>query len=153
VTEQHIFKAMYERGDQQNIRREGFSMFDMKSYLEANDFEANGYRAPLEKLSKVGVPAITLIQDNGYNHFVVVKGLRNGDVLVGDPSVGTRAIPRDKFDAMWRNRILFVVTNREKALFNIALDWRAQKKAPLDLGISRDSLVNGTLLRRGPNDF
>jgi uncharacterized protein len=153
VNEQQVFKAMYERGDQQKIRREGFSMLDMKSYLQAEGFEANGYRAPLEELEKANMPAITLIQDNGYYHFVVVKGLRGKDVLIGDPSMGTRVIPRERFEAMWKNRILFVVINKDRAAFNTAFDWRAQKKAPLDSAIYRDGLVSGTLLRRGPNDF
>ncbi len=153
VNEQQVFRAMYERGDQQKIRREGFSMLDMKSYLQANGFEGNGYRAPLDVLADANRPAIALIQDNGYHHFVVVKGLRDKDVLIGDPAMGSRVIPRQKFETMWKNRILFVVVNKGGAAFNTAFDWRAQKKAPLESAITRDSLVNGTLLRRGPMDF
>ncbi len=44
---------------------------------------------PLEKLDNEGVPAIVLINERGYHHFVVVKGYKNGRVLVGDPARGT----------------------------------------------------------------
>ena len=90
MTEQAVFEEMYARGDQDKIRKEGFSLLDMKRYLEARGFEANGYEAPLDKLVGAGIPAIVLINDNGYNHFVVIKGMRGERVLIGDPSGGTR---------------------------------------------------------------
>lgn len=154
VTEQAVFTAMYERGDQQKIRREGFSLLDMKVYLEENGYQADGYYMSLDKLAQFNVPAIVLIRDNAYNHFVVVKGVRDGKVLVGDPSVGARVIERRKFESMWLNRIVFAVSNnRDAAAFNTSADWRADRKAPLYMAISRESLAAITLLRPGRNDF
>lgn len=93
VDEGAVFKAMWEKGDQSKIRREGFSLPDIKHYLEDIDYSADGCMAPLEKLASVGVPAIVLIRDNGYNHFVVVRGIQDGKVAVADPSMGVRVIP------------------------------------------------------------
>ena len=81
VSEQEVFVAMFRRGDQAKIRAEGFSLLDMKQYLADQGYQADGFEAPLEALASVGVPAITLVNENGYNHFVVVKGLRDGRVL------------------------------------------------------------------------
>ena len=39
VSEQTVFEAMYALGDQAKIRREGFSLLDMKNYLKAQGFE------------------------------------------------------------------------------------------------------------------
>lgn len=154
VTEQAIFKAMYEKGDKEKIRREGFSLLDMKGYLEANGFHAEGYRASLDKLAQADIPAIVLIKDNGYNHFVLIKGIGFGRVLIGDPAAGTRIILRSEFDKMWTNGILFAINNvREKGNFNRVLEWRVRARAPLSDAINRDNLANITLMRPGPNDF
>ena len=107
VTEETVFVAMYEKGDQPKIRREGFSLFDMKRYLENHGFQADGFEAPLDKLESAGIPAIVLINENGYNHFVVVKGVRDGRVLVGDPSGGTRAMAQAAFERLVDERDTF----------------------------------------------
>ncbi len=154
VTEETVFVAMYEKGDQPKIRREGFSLFDMKRYLENNGFEADGFEAPLDKLESAGIPAIVLINENGYNHFVVVKGMRGGRVLVGDPSGGTRALAQAAFEAMWTNGILFVISNRQElAKFNLASEWSAVPRAPIASGIGREGLAGLVIPKAGPSDF
>jgi predicted double-glycine peptidase len=154
VTEQVVFEEMFSRGDQEKIRREGFSLLDMKRYLEAHGFAADGFEAPLDKLAGAGIPAIVLINDRGYNHFVVIKGIRDGRVLVGDPSGGTRALARDAFESMWVNHILFVISNRQDiAGFNLASDWRVAVQAPLARGISREGLGGVVIPKLGAGDF
>jgi predicted double-glycine peptidase len=154
VSEADVFVQMYDNGDQAKIRHEGFSLLDMRRYLQSKGFQADGFELPLEKLEEEGVPAIVLLNDRGYRHFVVVKGLRDGRVLLGDPARGTRAMPRSRFEALWDNRVLFVVHNRrEQASFNNPADWRTAPPAPLDMGIQRDGLYNITAPRRGPRDI
>jgi predicted double-glycine peptidase len=154
VTEQTAFEEMYARGDQLKIRREGFSLFDMKRYLENHGFQADGFEAPLDKLESAGIPAIVLINENGYNHFVVVKGVREGRVLVGDPSGGTRAMTQVAFESLWTNGILFVISNRQElAKFNVAAEWNAVPRAPLASGISREGLAGLVIPKAGPSDF
>ena len=154
VDERKVFLEMYAQGDQAKIRQQGFSLLDMRRYLQSAGFEADGFELPLEKLAEEGLPAIVLLNDRGYRHFVVVKGLRNGRVLLGDPARGTRAMPRSRFEALWDNRVLFVVHNqRDRARFNQLADWRTAPPAPMDLGIQRDGLRNVTLPRRGPGDI
>jgi uncharacterized protein len=154
VSEMEVFLQMYNNGDQAKIRREGFSLLDMRRYLKSKGFEADGFELPLDKLLEEGVPAIVLLNDRGYRHFVVVKGMRNGRVLLGDPAKGTRAMPRSRFEALWDNRVLFVVHNRrELARFNQGSDWRTAPPAPLDMGIQRDGLRNIAMPKRGPGDI
>jgi predicted double-glycine peptidase len=155
VSEETVFKEMWETGDQEKIRREGFSLLDMKVYLQSKGYNANGYVAPVDKLVEAGIPAIAMINDNGYNHFVVVKGIRNEKVLIGDPSAGARILSRADFDRMrLKNNILFVIIGkREQAVFNAENDWQIRPKAPLSIATSPDILSNIGLLRRGANDF
>lgn len=154
VGEADVFRQMYAAGDQAKIRSEGFSLLDMRRYLESRGFRADGFLLPLDKLLEEGLPAIVLINDRGYRHFVVVRGLRNGRVLVGDPARGSRTIPRRDFEAMWDNKVLFVVHNRrELASFNQARDWNAAPLAPMELGIQRQGLQDVVIPRRGPGDI
>lgn len=154
VTEQKVFEAMYALGEPEKIKKEGFSLLDMKRYLESHGFAADGYEAPLEKLASAGIPAIVLINDNGYNHFVVVKGIRDERVLLGDPSGGTRAMSRKAFEAIWVNHILFVITShQETARFNDGADWRVAVRAPLADGVDRDSAARLVMPKFGAGDF
>lgn len=154
VSESTVFDAMYRQGDQQKIQREGFSLLDMKRFLKSRGFEADGFEQPLDKLLEARVPAIVLINENGYHHFVVVKGLRGNRVLIGDPANGTRAVPRAAFEASWQGRLLFVIHNRmEQAQFNLAADWRGAPQAPLAAGVNRGGLAGITMPALGPGDF
>jgi len=126
----------------------------MKLFLENHGFQADGFQQPLESLQNSGLPAIVLIGENGYLHFVVVKGLRDGRVLLGDPSTGTRAMSRSRFESIWVNKLMFVVHNKQDvARFNTAQDWRAAPRAPLGVGVSRDGLHNLTMPKFGPGEF
>ena len=145
---------MFRRGDQAKIRVEGFSLLDMKRYLEAHGFQADGFQESLDKLAAAHIPAIVLINENGYHHFVVVKGVRDGRVLIGDPAGGTRAVTRAAFETAWVNHILFVITNPQKAAeFNATADWQAAPAFPLAEGISRTGLAGIVMPKLGPSDF
>jgi predicted double-glycine peptidase len=154
VNEQTVFEEMFRNGDRQRIQEAGFSLLDMKRYLHAHGFEADGFEASLDKLESAGIPAIVLINESGYNHFVVIKGVRDGRVLIGDPAGGTRVMTQPVFEAMWVNRILFVIGNKQGlAQFNLASDWRTAPRAPLDDGLKRDGLSGVVLPKLGPGDF
>ncbi|MCB4858174.1 C39 family peptidase [Sphingobium sp. PNB] len=124
-TEQSIFLGMWRDGDREQIRKQGFSLLDMKRYLAARGIGSDGYQVTLQQIAATRIPGIALINMNGYLHFVVVKGVENGQVMVGDPSLGIRLISARRFQAMW-NRILFVVNDRPeaaKASFGKDSDW------------------------------
>ncbi|MFL9999050.1 C39 family peptidase [Paraburkholderia sediminicola] len=154
TTEQTAFAAMFATGDQEKIRKEGFSLLDIKRFLEANGFIADGYELPLEKLEQAHTPAIVLITEHGYHHFVVVKGARNSRVLVGDPATGTRAMSRESFEQKWQDRVLFVIHNKhELATFNDPRDWHVAPEAPLYMGIPREGLFSVVVPKLGPGEF
>jgi uncharacterized protein len=154
VNEQVVFEQMYTHGDRQKINKEGFSLLDIKLYLASIGFDADGFRASLDQLQKANLPAIVLIEDRGYHHFVVIKGIRYGRVLVGDPARGTRAIPLDRFDQLWKNGLVFVIHNRRQyARFNTDSDWHNAPVAPLGIGIDRRGLDTITMSKYGPGDI
>jgi predicted double-glycine peptidase len=154
VDEQTLFKDMFIHGDQQKIRREGFSLLDMQRYLAKRGFQADGFELPLQKLFDAKLPAIVLINEKGYHHFVVIKGEQDGRILLGDPSSGTRAVAREHFEQVWANKMLFVIHDTPGApAFNNLADWRAAPRAPLGDGVSNTAQQLATLPKLGPGDF
>jgi len=154
VTEQQVFQQMYLHGNQEKIRKEGFSLLDMKRFLMARGFQADGFALPLQQLAAAGLPAIVLLNDKGYQHFVVIKGMTGERILVGDPASGARAMPRAAFEAAWVGKLLFVVHGYPGAArFNVTAEWRAAPAAPLAAVVARDSMGALTLPKFGPGDF
>ena len=133
--EQAAFKHMWEAGDQEAIRKVGFSMLDMKSYLADIGLRAEGYRLGKDGLLKLDRPAIALLNLKGYQHFVVVKGVRNGRVLVGDPMLGLNEYALADFMNVWNGIALIVVKEGHAApAFNLAGDWGPWSIAPMEDG-------------------
>lgn len=151
--EAEVFDAMFAIGDRKKIMAQGFSLLDMKRFLDARGYTADGFRVPLEKLSEVGVPAIVLLNLQGYKHFVVIKGVTPEDVLVGDPSRGIQRYKRAEFEELLENDIVFVIrtkTDIAQANFNLVSDWGAHPKAPFGAALSPNSLANITIYLPGP---
>ena len=133
VTEVAVFQDMFARGDQERIRAAGFSLFDMQQFLLRQGLQSNGFRVTLDQMVNAAVPAITLINANGYMHFVVVRGIRENRVLIADPNRGTVAVDRAVFESQW-NGVAFVITDQmeeAKATFNRDQDWAALPRAPV----------------------
>lgn len=135
VTETQAFRSMYEQGDQAKIRAVGFSMLDMKRYLESVGYRADGFRISLDRLAQMRVPAIALITRNGYKHFVVIKGVRGDKVLLGDPSRGLEIHSRAEFESWWNGIALAVRAgpgSGGELNFNRDDEWRPWAAAPTD---------------------
>lgn len=146
VTEFEVFKAMYDIGDQKRIQSYGFSLLDMKRYLESKGLRSDGFRIEIDRLEKAGVPALTLINTHGYKHFVLIKGISRDEIVVGDPALGVRVMPREDFLKMW-NGIAFVIrsdVSMGRRHFNLAQDWGVRKRAPFGSALSRQSLASFT---------
>ena len=154
VSEQQVFESMFLNGDQAKIRKEGFSLLDMQRYLAGKGFRADGFQLPLQKLVDAKLPAIVLIADKGYHHFVVIKGVSDGRILVGDPSSGARAMTRAAFERIWESKLLFVIHGHPgAAAFNQLNEWRAAPAAPLAEAVHRDAMGAITIPKLGPGDF
>lgn len=154
VTERVVFERMYLAGDQAKIRREGFSLLDMKRYLATLGLQADGFTLPLQKLLEARVPAIVLVSTRGYNHFVVIKGMQDGRVLLGDPAAGTHALPREDFEQMWIGKLLFVIRDYPgQPAFNSSADWQAAPRIALAEAASRSGPGQLALPKLGPSDF
>jgi predicted double-glycine peptidase len=96
-----------------------------------------------------------MIQTEGYKHFVVLKGVRDGRVLIGDPASGLKVMTRTDFEKIWEG-IFFIITNEAatgRQAFNRDDEWALVAKAPVKEGVQAPGLGDFTLSLPGMNDF
>ena len=108
VDEEHVIKGMLVNSDQGLVRTQGFSMLDMKRYVESIGMRARGYRIPPDKLEAVTIPVVVLMEIRGYKHFVVMQRAQKGWVYIGDPVLGHKRYTHDDFVKGW-NGIVFAI--------------------------------------------
>ena len=108
VDEDHVIKGMLVNADHNLVRTQGFSMLDMKRYIESIGMRARGYRIPAEKLDAVTIPVVVLMEIRGYKHFVVMQRAKKDWVYIADPVLGHKRYTRDDFVKGW-NGIVFAI--------------------------------------------
>lgn len=142
VDEAAVLDEVLRYADPETVRESGLSLLDLKSYLARHGYRAEGFRTTLDRLELAAVPAITLINTEGYAHFVVIRGLRDGQVLVADPALGNRILARDAFERIWSGILLVVTSHAEQGrmAFNLDRHWRLRPAAPVDLALLGPSL-------------
>ncbi|MGF1610356.1 MAG: C39 family peptidase [Kiloniellales bacterium] len=156
TSEGEVFDEMYRAGDQEKVRERGFSMLDMKHYMEAQGYRVDGFRAELDVIEEIGVPIITLISIRGYRHFVVIKGIENGEVLVGDPALGLKTFSKDAFAKGWSGVALAIRSHAKtgRTAFNQEEDKKYKRPlAPVGQALLRDTLSSFTLMLPGRGEF
>jgi uncharacterized protein len=98
--------------------REGFSLFDLKRFADGRGYKGVGYgRLTLERLVEKA-PIIVPIKTNGYNHFVIFRGMLGNRVLLADPAWGNRTMRIEEFENSWIDapeigRVGFIVNSRD----------------------------------------
>lgn len=110
TNEKWVMDGMLAMADPELVSQYGFSMLDMKNYVEMLGMEAKGFQVSAEDITELTIPAIVLLNLNGFHHFVVLKKIDEQlRVYLADPALGNKIIPMDKFLAGWNNIILAVV--------------------------------------------
>jgi uncharacterized protein len=99
-------------------RRMGFSLLDLKRYVDARGYRGTGFgRLELRHLEE-RAPIMVPIDTHGYNHFVVFRGRLGNGVLLADPAFGNRTMTVDRFMRAWivypaLGRVGFVVERND----------------------------------------
>lgn len=128
------FQAMWKLGDQEAIKKVGFSMLDMRNYLQSIGYRAEGFKLRPEQLIEVKRPVIVLLDLDGFKHFVVVKGQTKDEVLVGDSVLGITKYSNEDFAKHWNGVALAIVDGpiERRPAYNLARDWNPWSVAPTD---------------------
>jgi uncharacterized protein len=81
--------------------RQGFSLLDLKRYVDGRGYEGIGYgKLSIDDLIE-RAPIMVPIDTNGYNHFVIFRGIAGNRVLLADPAWGNRTMTVDAFKKSW----------------------------------------------------
>jgi len=126
MNERQSFAAMWKAGDQAAIRKQGFSLLDMKTYRGTIGYRAEGFRLNVKDLPKIRRPLVLLLDLRGFKHFVVLKGVAGDQVLVGDPMLGLTKYPMPEFSRYWNGVALAIMRSPGNVApgFNLASDWQ-----------------------------
>ena len=96
-------------------KRGGFSLFDLKRFVNAVGLEGLGYgEMTLDDLETFGIPAILPVRIKDFDHFVIFRKRLGDKVIIGDPSFGNISFSSDVFPQMWKSRIAFYVVSAEE---------------------------------------
>lgn len=109
VDEATVIEGMMGLADPEVVQARGFSLLDIKRYVESLGMRGRGYRIDEARLRALRVPGLALVDVRGYRHFVVLKQVVGEHVEVADPILGNRSVPMDEFLESWPSRAIFIV--------------------------------------------
>ncbi len=82
-------------------QRHGFSLLDLKRYTDQHGYKGIGYGKLTLADLKRKAPILVPLRLNGYNHFVVFRGMAGNRVLLADPAWGNRTLLENDFITAW----------------------------------------------------
>ena len=106
VSEQEVARALIRReeylANPEVVKiRQGFSLLDLKRYADGRGYIGIGYgQLSFEDLIDLA-PIMVPVNFNGYNHFVVFRGVVGDRVVLADPAWGNRTMPVERFEDSW----------------------------------------------------
>ncbi|OJA07361.1 peptidase C39 [Halomonas sp. QHL1] len=121
VTEVDVLEGMFAVSDPEIARRMGFSLLDLRNYVESIGLRARGYEIEGDALDAVSIPVIVLLDLAGYQHFVVMKKVVGDRVYIGDPALGNKVMDRSEFIDSWNN-VIFAVIGENFDTHTVLLD-------------------------------
>jgi predicted double-glycine peptidase len=147
INEDVVLAGLFQVSEPSEVMRKGFSLLDIKNYVETLDMRGRGYRVTAKDLEKVKIPTIVLLDIKGYKHFVVFKKATQEKVYVADPALGNKIMDMDDFLAGW-NGVLFAVIGKGFDLDSVLLRPREALTAR-NLGSVHASIKRVDLLEFG----
>jgi uncharacterized protein len=90
--------------------RGGFSLLDLKRFAQARGYHADGFTGmSIQELASQKTAVIVPIRLKGFDHFIVVRQIVDGRVIVADPGFGNLTMRVDRFQQLWKEGIVFIV--------------------------------------------
>lgn len=128
VTEDDMLDGLFAVSDIELVREQGFSLLNIKHYVERIGLRGRGYRVEPDTLGEIKIPTIVLLDLKGYKHFVVLKKTTADKVYLADPALGNTIMAKDEFLESW-NGIVFAIIGRGFNRASVLLDPRRQLTA------------------------
>lgn len=124
ISETEVVRGLLSVSDPVVARERGFSLLDIKRYVEFFGMRGRGYRVGVQDLLRIRIPTIVLLDIGGYKHFVVLKETTAQHAYIADPALGNRRMALQEFGAAW-NGIVFAVIGKDFERDSVLLDRKA----------------------------
>ncbi|MBB5470698.1 hypothetical protein HDG32_006850 [Paraburkholderia sp. CI2] len=111
IPETELIRRMMVFSTPEVVVKNGFSMLDMKHFVETIGLRGRGFRVNVEALHHLQIPVMVLMNIDGYEHFVIVKHAQDGRVFIADPALGNRIVLEEDFAKTW-NGLVFAVLGK-----------------------------------------
>jgi hypothetical protein len=109
IPETELIRRMMVFSSPDIVVKNGFSMLDMKKFVETIGLRGRGFRVNTDALYHLQVPVMVLMNIDGYEHFVIVKHAESGRVFIADPALGNRILLEEDFSKTWNGLVFAVV--------------------------------------------
>ena len=108
ITELDTIKGLSTVSDPELVKQRGYSLLDIRSYVETLGLRGRGYKISAATLDALRIPTIALLEIRGYSHFVVLRRTEGDTVYIGDPALGNQTMSREDFIDGWNGTIFAV---------------------------------------------
>ena len=139
IPEPELIRQMMVFSTPEVVVKNGFSMLDMKKFVETIGLRGRGFRVNTDALYHLQIPVLVLMNIDGYEHFVIVKHAENGRIFIADPALGNRIVAEEDFAKTW-NGLVFAVLGKPFLEDSPLL----QNNESLALKLRENALLNGT---------
>ena len=110
--------------DMTKTTKDGTTFFGISSAAESLGLTTKSYKVDdIDKIKKIIPPILCQINNNGYNHFIVIYKIYNNRLLIMDPSKGKEVIDLFDFNNIWTGYIMLfeknlpLINNKENKIF------------------------------------
>lgn len=110
--------------DMTKTTKDGTTFFGIFSAAESLGLTTKSYKVDeIDKIKKIIPPILCQINNNGYNHFIIIYKIYNNHLLIMDPSKGKEVIDLFDFNNIWTGYIMLfeknlpLINNKENKIF------------------------------------
>ena len=110
--------------DMTKTTKDGTTFFGISSAAESLGLTTKSYKVDdIDKIKKIIPPILCQINNNGYNHFIIIYKIYNNHLLIMDPSKGKEVIDLFDFNNIWTGYIMLfeknlpLINNKENKIF------------------------------------
>ena len=147
ISEMAVLKAVDQVLTAEEIQdraKNGLTMTDLRRVAVKMGYVASIGTVKASDLMTSKVPLVVGIIDDGYDHFVVVRGVLNGWIFLADPMRGNIRLPLSVFQNKWqKNAVMVVLKPDQKPPGMTALTVRSN-----DVGLG---WLNNEIIQRTPS--
>ncbi len=95
----------------QTLKTECRSFYDIRTELESAGLDYISYDVEtLDGITEDNLPAIALLKDENFSHFVVVRKIKNDKITIDDPQFGTVVLKKEDFLYEFSGKIMLLST-------------------------------------------